>query len=236
MEKSYRGIVYFFIGVFIFVFLGFFRSYFSLFPSFAGITPSLHFHAFVMLTWVTLLVAQPILIAKKKTVAHRYLGYFSYGLVPLIIYMLLLMYRNQYTRLEHEIPRKENLALLFLPLTDLVPFTIFYVLAIVNRKNVARHMRYMICTAIVVLSAGLFRIVMIIFKPEAFAGLEITTITLILFFLAFLIYDTVNKKPVESNPFLLATIIFAIPNLLFLVLPKTVWWQSFAQAAVNFLF
>jgi len=235
MEKSYRAIVYFFIAVFIFVFFGFFRSYFGLFPSFVGITPSLHLHAFLMLTWVGLLVAQPILITKKKMRTHRYLGYLSYGLVPVIICVLLLMYRNQYYRLEHEISHEENLAILFLPSTDIVPFMIFYILAIVNQKNTAKHMRYMICTAIVILSAGLFRIIMILFKPEFFIGFEITTVLLILFFIGFLIYDTINKKPILSNPFLTASIIFGIPNVLFLILPKTMWWQSTAQTVVNFL-
>jgi len=187
-----------------------------------------------MLLWLALLIVQPILIKKKKFAIHRYLGILSYFTTPILIVLMVLMYKNQFLRLESTgIPREENLALLFLPFTDILPFTLFYLLAIYYRKNIAKHMRFMIATAIVVLSAGLFRVILLLFKPDGFIGLQLTGVTLICFFLAFIVYDKVKGKPVRTNPFTIATILYIIPNLLFLIVPYTTEWQLLASSFVS---
>ena len=52
----------------------------------------------------------------------------------------------------------ENPVFLFYPLSDAITLSIFYVLAIYFRKNVSKHMRFMIGTALVFLSPTLGRI------------------------------------------------------------------------------
>ena len=77
MEKSYRNLVFFFFGIAVVIFIGFFKTYFGLFPSFAGVKTFHHFHASLLLLWLLLLIVQPMLIKYKRFELHRWLGRFS---------------------------------------------------------------------------------------------------------------------------------------------------------------
>ena len=149
---------------------------------------------------------------------------------------MLLVYKGQYERLDNVIPHEANLAVLFVPLTDVLPFTIFYILAIANQKNVGKHMRYMIATAIVVLSAGIFRIIIIGFGTDPEATFKIVGLVLIACFIGFIVFDKMKGKSVTTNAFTTAAVIFAIPNLLLFIIPQTQAWQSVAETVVRTFF
>ena len=54
------------------VFVAFYKSYFEHFPIFSSkIHLYDHVHAAIATTWILLLIAQPILISKKKYELHR---------------------------------------------------------------------------------------------------------------------------------------------------------------------
>ena len=60
MEKGYKNLGYFFLILIIFVFLGFYKTYFGLAPAFnAATTPVVHFHAIVLFIWVCIIITQP---------------------------------------------------------------------------------------------------------------------------------------------------------------------------------
>lgn len=84
MEKGYKKVVFFFAIILMIALPGFYKSYFALFPEFAGLKNIHHFHATVLLAYLIMLVVQPILISRKKIAAHRFIGKVSYLLVPLI--------------------------------------------------------------------------------------------------------------------------------------------------------
>ncbi|SFF38736.1 hypothetical protein SAMN05216167_1613 [Spirosoma endophyticum] len=85
MEKLYRTSSYLFIAVMLMVFVGFYKTYFGLFPHFDGITLALHIHAVTILAWMSILIIQPFLIRGKKLELHRLIGKISYVVMPLVV-------------------------------------------------------------------------------------------------------------------------------------------------------
>ena len=234
MEKGYKYLAYFFGIVALITFVGFYKKYFSLFPGFEGLKNIHHFHAIALTTWLSMLIVQPILIAKNKMNAHRMIGKFSYILVPIMFVSMLLAYHNQYLRFVSEgKSEKEALAFVFSPATDAIPFLIFYLLAILNKRDTEKHMRYMISTGIVIGGPGLGRIFMTWMGMDIFAAIGLMTLITLLVFIGFIIYDRVKKKKFRINPFIIAFIIWLIPNILVIFFPSTAIWQRFAKWIVT---
>jgi len=150
MEKTYKNLGYFLILLIPFTFLGFYKTYFNQFPTFKETNTFIHVHAAIASIWILMLIAQPLLIRKRKNQLHRKIGKISYILFPLLI----LSFIPQMIRLFNS----DNPIFLFFPLSDCIALVIFYSLAIYHRNNLSKHMRYMIGTAIVFLSPTLGRI------------------------------------------------------------------------------
>jgi hypothetical protein len=236
MEKGYKHLAYFF-GVIAFItFAGFYKRYFGLFPDFPGLKYIHHFHAIALTTWLTMLIVQPILIANNKMTAHRFIGRFSYLLVPFMFVSMILAYHNQYLRFVAEgKPEMETLAFVFSPTTDAIPFVIFYLLAILNKRDTPKHMRYMVSTGIVIGGPGLGRIFMSWLLMDIFAAIGLLTLITLSVFVGFIIYDKVKKKQFRWNPFTIAFIIWLIPNILIIFFPNTALWQGIAKWMVTAL-
>ena len=64
--------------------------------------------------------------------------------VPLILLSIFLVTESQFHRMEPLIPRALNLGALALNLPTIVVFGTLYMLAMINKKNTAYHMRYLI--------------------------------------------------------------------------------------------
>ncbi len=127
MEKAYRNVVYFFVGILILALAGFFKSYFGLFPEFKSVNNAQHFHAIMMLLWLAMLITQPLLIKYKRLDLHRKLGKVSYFLVPLILTSMFLIGRMGYLRDATSLPEQENIGLLALTIPDIFLFYFVYV-------------------------------------------------------------------------------------------------------------
>ena len=234
MEKGYKNLVYFFGVIAVITFIGFYKKYFSLAPDFPGLKTIHHFHALALTTWLSMLIVQPILIAKNKMSAHRVIGQFSYLLVPIIFVSMLLVYHNQYLNFIAEgKSESESLAFVFSPATDAIPFVVFYLLAILNKRETAKHMRYMICTGIVIGGPGLGRIFMTWMNMDIFAAIGLITLVTLFVFVGLIIYDRVKKNKFRLNPFSIALIIWLIPNILIIFFPNTSLWQSIAKWLVT---
>jgi hypothetical protein len=234
MEKGYKNLVYFFGVIAAITFIGFYKKYFSLAPDFPGLKNIHHWHAIALTTWLSMLIVQPILIVNHQMKAHRTIGKFSYVLVPIMFVSMLLVYHNQYLRMLGEgKPATETLAFVFSPATDAIPFVIFYLLAILNRHDTAKHMRYMISTGIVIGGPGLGRIFMTWMGMDIFAAIGLITLITLLVFVGLIIYDRVKKKQFKTNPYTIAFIIWLIPNILIIFFPNTDLWQRFANWMVT---
>lgn len=234
MEKGYKNIFIFFAAIVLITFIGFYKRYFSLAPNFHGLKNIHHYHAIALTTWLGVLIIQPILIRNKKLVAHKMLGKFSYALVPFMFVSMILVYHNQYLNFMAEgKSQSETLAFVFSPSTDAIPFLIFYILAILNKNETQKHMRYMIATGIVIGGPGLGRIFMTWMNMDIFAAIGLMTLITLFVFVGLIIYDRLKKKQFRVNPFTIAFIIWLIPNVLITFFPNTVLWQGIAKWIVT---
>ena len=235
MDKSYNNIALFFIAITAITFVGFYHTYFVLFPDFEGKIMLHHVHAFGMILWLATLIVQPILISKRKYKWHRAIGKASYLLVPFIVISMLLAYRISFLKSisEDGVVHSRGLVMLFLPLTDVLPFTIFYLLAIINKKKIASHLRFMISTAVIIVSAGLLRIFMKWVDLNFMEALYVSIVTQTLVFLSLIFLDLRNGMFAKNKSFLTAFVIFAFPNALLFFVPYTSWWRSLAEALIN---
>jgi hypothetical protein len=148
MEKYYQNTGNYFLILIVFIALGFYYPYFSLFPQFKSVTTTVHVHALSLMLWALILIAQPILVRYKKYKAHRTIGRFTYFLVPVVILTCFGVMRQQYYEgLENKMTSAQSLKALFVSFTQALSIIILYVLAIISilKGNVAFHMRYMIC-------------------------------------------------------------------------------------------
>jgi hypothetical protein len=161
MESAYRNIGYFLLALPLIFVAGFWIPYFSEIPHFdPAITAPVHLHALLLFAWVVLLVVQPLAIRSGAFNLHRVLGRISYALMPLIVVSAVAMIHKEYhEHLAGGVPSGAALAAEFLSASQLVLLGIFYCSAIIHikRHEVAAHMRYMICIALVLLPAGLAR-------------------------------------------------------------------------------
>jgi hypothetical protein len=161
MERAYRNIGYFLLALPLIFVAGFWIPYLSEIPRFdPSITVPVHLHALLLFAWVVLLVVQPLAIRRGAFNLHRVLGRISYVLMPLIVASAVAMlYKEYHEHLASGMRSGAARAAEFLSFSQLALLGIFYCSAIVHikRREVAAHMRYMICIALVLLPAGLAR-------------------------------------------------------------------------------
>ena len=211
---KYKNVGYFFLLLLAFVFIGFFKTYFGLFPHFDNHTTTLvHFHATVLTLWVLLLIVQPLFIRYKKFAIHRLIGKFTYILVPLIICSFIGMMNKQYhEEMVLQIPVSRIIKDLSLAGALLLLFASFYVLAIVNKRKVAFHMRYMIATGLVLFNAAITRITLFwsIFASQLFAFIFTDLILLVLIF-----FDRRNNR--SYKPYIVALTLFLVYHIGFVL-------------------
>lgn len=230
MEKGYRNVVYFFGVIALITFVGFYKKYFSLAPDFRGLKDIHHFHAILLSSWLMLLIVQPILVASKNMTLHKALGKVSYLLAPIAFISMLLAYHNQYLRFISEgQAEKFVLAFVFAPTTDAIPFIILYVLAMVNRSETPRHMRYMIATGVIIAGPGVGRIFMTWLNMDIFLAIQFVVLITLITFVSLIIYDRVKKKSFRLNPYTIAFTIWFVPNVLIMFFPDTALWQNVAK-------
>ena len=159
MKKVFYNSGYYFIILIPLILLGFFKPYFVQFPNFKKSTTLIvHFHAVCLSCWVLLLIVQPLLIRYKKLKIHRTLGKFTYALMPLILCSVAGMTIRSVSHLPRPVTTEAILDDIFLPVMDGILFSTFYILAIINKKNIQKHSSYMIATGLIFINPSVARI------------------------------------------------------------------------------
>jgi hypothetical protein len=161
MERAYRNLGYFLLALLPIFVAGFWIPYISEIPAFdPSITPSVHVHAVLLFAWIALLVFQPLAIRFRAFSAHRFLGRASYVVMALIVpFTLAMIWKEYHEKLSDGISTASALQAEFVSAAQLVVTVAMYVLAVVRiqKRDVAAHMRYMMCIALFLLPAGLAR-------------------------------------------------------------------------------
>lgn len=149
---------YYFIGLLVLAFLGFWNSYFSKF--FNGqneYTFYYHFHATMMVGWVGLLITQPLLIRQKKFHLHHLLGRVTYFMMPLLLISVLLVLNSGLKRIPVNESEMITFNLILFPFRDFLLLSAAFLIGIYYRRKVQIHARAMIITGIVFIEPALFR-------------------------------------------------------------------------------
>lgn len=119
-----------------------------------------HLHALTATAWMIMLIVQSWAIGSRRIGLHRASGKTSYVLAPAVVLAMLLLAHDR-IRLA---PPGEGYAIqtyvLYLQVSLALLFTLSYALAIATRRSVARHSRFMVCTALTLIDPILIRIVL----------------------------------------------------------------------------
>lgn len=206
MEKAYKYLGYFLLLLIPLTFFGFYKTYFVQFPNFEeNINIFIHLHAFIASIWILLLIVQPLLIINRKNKLHRKIGKLSYFVFPILI----LSFVPQMIRIiNSDVPQ-----FLFFPLADSILLVLFYSLAMYNRRNTSKHMRYIIGTATVFLGPTIGRIgpKLLDWSEGMTQNVQYGIIYLILIGLIF--YDIRNRK--NYQPYILILTVWVIHQITF---------------------
>ncbi|CAG2533801.1 hypothetical protein MAR621_03847 [Maribacter dokdonensis] len=207
MEKNYRKLGYIFLLIIPLTIVGFYPSYFGLFPEFnEQIDTLVHMHFFLSALWIAILIAQPLLIINKKYQWHKVIGKSTYLIFPLWILSFLIMI--------YKVIVKKDYDYLVFPIGNMLILIILYVLAIKHRKTTAKHMRYMISSAIVLIDPTIGRWTFNIFGNDLIA-MPITYAIMNLILIGLIFMDKLNGK--DYQPYVVALICFILYNLAFFI-------------------
>lgn len=233
MQNVYRNTAIFIFIILIGVQWGFYQSYTSQFPHFKNATTLIHIHGALLMTWMLLLIAQPLLIHTGKAYLHRRIGKVSYVLGPLIIISLFLMGRAGYWRGLGTAPEPVMLNFIVLDMRGLLSFAIFWSLAMIHRKNSNTHMRYMIATGILAIGPGMARGLIHSFGMDIWTSMtiiDLLELVIVSFLLGFDLYKKKNYKP-----FLTVFVIILIGAVLWQIRDSDLW-QTFAKNYANLFY
>jgi hypothetical protein len=161
MERAYRNLGYVLLVLVPIFIAGFWIPYLSEIPHFdQSITTAVHVHAVLLFGFLTLLIVQPLAIRYKAFPTHRILGKLSNILIPFaLVFSLAMLWKEYHEHLTNGMTAHMARNAEFLSAVQLLLFGTLYGVAVasIRRRDVATHMRCMICIALVLLPAGLAR-------------------------------------------------------------------------------
>lgn len=220
MERQYKNLGYFLLILVAFVAVGFYKPYFALIPHFdAGITPLVQVHAILLMSFVALLVAQPLLIRYRRRALHKSLGKLSYFLMPLLVASCVGVIFKEYDEaLARSASVETALRSIFSDVAQLLLLVVFYLLAILNRRNVPAHMRYMIAVALIAAPAGIARVLGYWFEVPRYASGLASNALLDIVLIALILFD--RRNHLNYRPYMLVLPLFVLSHAAFAVLAR----------------
>ncbi|MFZ1805863.1 MAG: hypothetical protein WAU36_01500 [Cyclobacteriaceae bacterium] len=183
-----------------------------------------HFHGITATLWLLLLIAQPLLYRKKLLKLHRQVGKISFILVPLVVVGGLTMV-HQMMLAKANYPPQLPYQLAFIDFFSLAGFILFFVLAIVHRKNLQLHARYMVCTVLGPLIPALTRFLFLIPWINNFNKSLNMSYVLIELVLLLLLFDDKRSGKIRS-PYIIAIVLFILQHVLMNFAKEWDWWLS----------
>ncbi len=235
MTKTLQNrLLYFFVAIFIITNLGFYKTYLMYFPKFEGFAWVYHVHGMLAMAWILMLIAQAFLIRAKKYALHRSIGKLSYLVMPLFLISLFYVAKESYLKNIKTIPQADALAHMTNGGTvDIFFLGLIYVLAMVYKKNVGYHLRFMASTGLILLAPGLGRFVFAFLQiPFPFALIPMLLCTTGVG-IVWLIIDIKNKKSAFPMG---VYVTVALVMIMIGAGSHSDWWQGFTKWWVDTLY
>jgi hypothetical protein len=209
------------IGILLVLLWGFYRTYIVFFPSFEGFEFVQHFHGVMMTLWMACLIAQPLLISRKKHRVHKLIGKISFVLAPLLMISIFGVSRMTFERNLSASTMEDAVAMISLSIPGLIIFAGLYGLAIANRPRTYYHMRYMIGTALLMIGPGPGRVLILSFEIPPPIGISITLAAVSVLAVTLLVLDLIKKQ--DYKPFLIVTALMVLQSVLWEIRYTTLW-------------
>lgn len=218
----------FFAGFLILAFVAFWPTYLSKPTASSGYT---HFHAAAATSWMALLILQSWAIGSRRVALHRFFGKWSYALAPLVVLSMVLLAHSRIQGLSGDAYAIQTY-ILYLQASLALLFALSYGLAIWTRRSVARHSRFMVCTALTLVDPVLIRILFWL-GPTPTWNYQWLTFGVTDFILLILIgAERSNRAGRGVFPAMLGLFVaFQLPALLGFT--NGPLWQSFAHGFAN---
>ena len=147
----------YFAGGLLLAFAAFWPTYVSLAPS--ASTAYAHFHAAMATLWVLMLISQPILIRSGRLSLHRAIGKFSWVLAPAFVISVVLLANERIKGLEGPAYDFQTY-ILWLQVSTVILFAFCYAMAMIKRKSMVHHARFMICTGLTLIDPVVARLLL----------------------------------------------------------------------------
>ncbi len=193
-----------------------------------------HFHGLTALSWMLLLILQPLLYKLGLLRWHKGIGKIAFILVPMMVIGGLKMVHSMMLAAANYPPQLPY-QLAFIDFFTLTLFVLFFVLAMVHRKNIQLHARYMVCTILGPLIPALTRALFAIPLIDSFNKSLNVSYILIEIVLILLLLDDKRSGKIRT-PYVLALSFFVIQHLLMNYAKGWGWWQNFMDNFSTFNF
>lgn len=219
----FRFAGYYFAALFGCALLAFWKSYVRELPG--DFDPYTHVHAIVMIVWFAIAIAQPFLIRRDQRALHRLLGRVSYAIVPLFAITTLLLTRQRLRAVPDDaLPEIANF--FYLPIAMVVLLVIPYTLAVIHRRTLAVHARWMICTSLAMIDPVFGRIFGFYFPPLPIDAQLASLLLCVAILAVFMILERKQRAGRHVFPTMLVIVggVFA----LFFTFARTEAWLAFA--------
>jgi hypothetical protein len=186
--------------------------------------------------WYAVLIAQASLVAARRVAWHRWLGVGGAALAAVMVVLgvlgALTAARRPTGFIDNPLP---PLQFLIDPLSVMGLFAALVALAIIGRRNLQAHKRYMLLASIVVLQAAVAR------WPFAFMAaaspirfLDVPILMTDLFLVPLFAWDLVSRRRLHPVT-LWGTLAILIVQAVRMPLASTTAWQTFAAKALELL-
>lgn len=201
----------------LFVFLGFWPSYFGtilpgseMIPPMGGVLWVIHLHAFVFVAWFLLIIVETILIIRRRIAIHMKIGRYGMFLgAAVFITGVLVVFLQKYAFISRgEMTVAEGTVGAVGVWMQMINFALFLYLGYRYRRKAEYHKRYMLFATISIMPAALFRLyaVPLFFYLFGYWSLLIFTLLIIGIVLA---HDLYTLRRIHKAT-LLGTALFAL--------------------------
>ena len=224
MERAYRNLGYVLIALLPIFIAGFWIPYLSEILHFdQSITAAVHIHAVLLFCFLLLLIFQPLAIRYKAFSTHRILGKLSNILIPFaMVFSVAMLWKEYHEHLSDGATTHVARNAEFLSAAQLLLFAALYGVSIasIRRRNVAAHMRYMICITLVLLPAGLARTMGYWFHIRQSSSQTVCLVLIDALLLALIWFD--RRRRLAGRPYVLVLLAYFVIEAFWLTLGRPI--------------